>query len=93
MVKDGVRTVVVGTAGTGVVVAGAGIDDAGISRPAAEFEKAVEAKGNHDANGICRPYGGPLQCSSGKVEVCACCVASCLHVQLVPLPQQLQQLI
>jgi hypothetical protein len=82
--KGGVR--IAGTIGDGTAVVG--IDGAGVSGP--DGERDARAKGSLDANGVCRPYGGRLQCSSGKVVVCACYAASCRHVHLKPRPQLLQ---
>jgi hypothetical protein len=83
--KGGVRTggiVVAGTAVVGTVRAGVfGLGG----------ERAARAKGNLDANGVFRPTGGWLQCSSGMEVACACVAASCRHVSLMPRQQLLQQ--
>jgi hypothetical protein len=84
--KGGVRiggTVVAGTVVVGTV--GAGVFGLG-------GERVARAKGNLDANGVLRPAGGWLQCSSGMEVACACVAASsCRHVQLMPRQQLLQQ--
>jgi hypothetical protein len=53
-------------------------------------ERVTRAKGNLDANGVCRPAGGWLQCISGMEVARACVAASCRHVQLMPRQQLLQ---
>jgi hypothetical protein len=83
--KGWVRTA--GTDDASIVVdgtAGAGVSGRG-------GERVARAKGNLDANGVCRPAGGQLQCNSGREVACACCAASCRHVQLMPRQQLLEQ--
>jgi hypothetical protein len=78
--KGGVRTggtVVAGTVGAGFFGLGG--------------ERVARVKGNIYANGVFRPAGGWLQCSSGMEVACACVAASCRHVQLMPRQQLLQQ--
>jgi hypothetical protein len=72
VIKGGVRTACAG--GVGAKVSGQVTHD----------ERAAEAKDSLDASEVCWEHGGVLRCSSGKVEVCACCAASCQRVQLRP---------
>jgi hypothetical protein len=67
--KGGVRTGGIHVAG--IVVAGiavAGTVGAGVS--VLGGERVASAKGNLDANGVCRPAGGWLRCSSGREVAC-----------------------
>jgi hypothetical protein len=65
------RIVVVGidvgaSDGTGNVVA-----SSVVACTTAAAERVAGAEGNHDANGVCRPWVGRRQRNSGKVGVCA----------------------